>query len=205
MTKLEFFYDCSSPWTYLGFSGVIPIAERFGIEIEWRPILVGGVFNAFNPDLYEARERMFANEARVQYMMTDLKEWADYRGISIRWPEFHLKVNSVKMMRACLVAQEQDRAAEYSRRLFEAYWGEHDVSAESALCAIAGELGMDEQAFGQRLAAPEIKQRLRDNTDELVARGGYGSPTLFVDTQHMYFGNDRLPLLERRLETASDS
>ena len=49
--KLEFFFDCSSPWTYLAFEGIQPIAARHGVAIDWRPILVGGVFNAVNPSV----------------------------------------------------------------------------------------------------------------------------------------------------------
>ena len=200
MSRLEFFYDCSSPWTYLGFTGVLPIAERLGVEIDWRPILVGGVFNAVNPDLYAARERAFGDEKTVQRMMKDLQEWANYRGIVLKWPEFHLQVNSVKMMRGCLVAQEQDQVEAFSRELFEAYWGRaEDVSSAEALAAVAQKLGLDGAAFLERLAAPEIKDQLRTNTEELINRGGYGSPTSFVDGEHMYFGNDRLPLVERRL------
>ena len=89
MTRLECFYDCTSPWTYLAFAGLQPIAERFGVEIEWRPILVGGVFNAVNQDLYAEREKGFANKRRMTYMMKDLADWAALRDIEINWPGFH--------------------------------------------------------------------------------------------------------------------
>ena len=56
-SKLEFFYDCSSPWTYLAFSKIEEVAARHGADLVWRPILVGGVFNAANPSVYEAREK----------------------------------------------------------------------------------------------------------------------------------------------------
>jgi 2-hydroxychromene-2-carboxylate isomerase len=48
------------------------------------------------------------------------------------------------------------------------------------------------------------KKKLHDNTDELIARGGYGSPTLFINVDDMYFGNDRLPLVEARLQALLD-
>ncbi|HXR36254.1 MAG TPA: DsbA family protein, partial [Candidatus Binataceae bacterium] len=53
--KVEFFYDCSSPWTYLAFSRIEELARRYGAELVWKPILVGGVFNAVNPSVYEHR------------------------------------------------------------------------------------------------------------------------------------------------------
>ena len=100
------------------------------------------------------------------------------------------------------VAQELGQVEAFSRELFEAYWGrEEDVSTAEALAAVAENVGLDGAALLDRLVAPEIKDRLRTNTEELIERGGYGSPTLFVDGKHMYFGNDRLPLVERRLES----
>jgi 2-hydroxychromene-2-carboxylate isomerase len=199
--RLEFFFDCSSPWTYLGFVGIQPIAERLAIDVEWRPILVGGVFNAVNPELYEAREKIFQNKPRITHMMKDLLDWADYRGIEISWPDFHLKVTAVQMMRACLVAQEQDRVVDFAGAVFEHYWSRgQDISTVESLRAVAEALGLDGEQFEARLASPEIKERLRANTQELIDRGGYGSPTLFIDGDDMYFGNDRLPLVERKLE-----
>ena len=74
MAKLEFFFDCSSPWTYLAFSRIEAVCERTGADIHWRPILVGGVFNAVNQDIYEAR----ANPHPVKgvYSNKDLQDWA---------------------------------------------------------------------------------------------------------------------------------
>ena len=54
---IEFFFDCSSPWTYLAFHNIQPLAKEFGAAISWRPILVGGIFNTVNPErLRPARE-----------------------------------------------------------------------------------------------------------------------------------------------------
>ncbi|MCZ6829165.1 MAG: 2-hydroxychromene-2-carboxylate isomerase [Gammaproteobacteria bacterium] len=201
MPQLEFFFDCSSPWTYLGFVGIQPIAKRLGIEIQWRPILVGGVFNAVNPELYAAREKIFQNEQRIAHMMKDLSDWADYRGISIIWPGFHLQVTAVQMMRACLVAQEQGRVVEFAALVFEHYWSkEQDISSVGSLRAVAEAIGLDGDGFVERLQSPDIKAQLRNNTEDLVARGGYGSPTLFINGDDMYFGNDRLPIIERKLQ-----
>ena len=67
MPRLEFFFDLTSPWTYLAFAGIQPLAKKHGIDIEWRPILVGGVFNAVNQSVYTRREAAFSEfDARVQ-------------------------------------------------------------------------------------------------------------------------------------------
>ncbi len=54
---IEVFFDCSSPWTYLAFHNIQPLAADFGEAIGWRPILVGGIFNTTNPTVYASRER----------------------------------------------------------------------------------------------------------------------------------------------------
>jgi 2-hydroxychromene-2-carboxylate isomerase len=203
MSKIEFFYDVTSPWTYLGFVGVQPIAEEYGLRINWRPILVGGVFNAVNQSLYEHREKAFADERRMSAFIKDLGDWATYRDIKIGWPDFH-PVNAVKVMRGCLAASEQGHLVDFSRLAFEAYWGElRDVSSEDVLAELTEALGMDTPLFLERIAAQDIKDQLRANTDELIERGGFGSPTLFINGDDMYFGNDRLPLVERKLRQLS--
>ena len=96
---IEFFFDVSSPWTWLGFEGVQPLAADLGEEIVWRPILVGGVFNAVNGSVYEMRAKPVPAKAR--YMVKDLGDWARVQGLEIRFPPKVFPVNSVKAMRAC--------------------------------------------------------------------------------------------------------
>lgn len=196
---LEFYYDCSSPWTYLAFVRIQPIAKRFNIDIDWKPILVGGVFNAVNQDLYAGREAFFKNERRMTHFMKDLNDWAELAGIKIGWPSFH-PANSVKAMRGCFVAEEKGLLVPYSLKVFEAYWGEEkDIGDEVVLKEIVVNLGIDPQEFFDKIQQQEYKDSLRANTEELIERGGYGSPTLFINGDDMYFGNDRLPLVEHRL------
>jgi len=71
---IEFFFDCSSPWTYLAFHNIQPLAKEFGVEISWRPILVGGIFNTVNPSVYASREAPVPLKAR--YHKKDLADWA---------------------------------------------------------------------------------------------------------------------------------
>src|SRR5215468_11227543 len=89
---IEFFFDCSSPWTYLAFHNIQPLARELGEEIVWRPILVGGIFNTVNPSVYGAREKPVPLKAR--YMLKDLSDWARSAGLSIRMPPTVFPVNS---------------------------------------------------------------------------------------------------------------
>ena len=97
--RLEFFFDCSSPWTYLAFAGIQPLAARVGVSIEWKPILVGGVFNSVNPEVYSARAN--PNPRRMDHMRKDLQDWARHDGVDIRFPPSIFPINSVKAIRAC--------------------------------------------------------------------------------------------------------
>ena len=194
--KLEFFFDCSSPWTYLAFTRIEDVARRHGAELVWRPILVGGVFNAVNPSVYENRENPVKPKAR--YYQKDLQDWTRLYGIKIGQPTV-FPVNSVKAMRGAFVAEEHQKISPYSRRVFEAYWGEdRDISRDDVLRDIVRDVGLDQDEFFSKIAAGEYKERLRSNTQELIERGGFGSPTIFVDGE-MFFGNDRLVLVEDRL------
>jgi 2-hydroxychromene-2-carboxylate isomerase len=200
MSRIEFFYDLTSPWTYLAFTGIQPMAEAHGAAIEWKPILVGGVFNAVNQELYAKREAAFGNKRQLQYMLKDLGDWARLRGIEIRWPEFH-PANAVKCMRGCFFADQQGKLLEYNKAVFEAYWGRcEDVGDDAVLATIVDRLGMNSAEFLEAIQQQPLKDRLRENTDEVIARGGFGSPTIFVDGEDMYFGNDRLPLVEAALK-----
>lgn len=194
MATLEFFFDCSSPWTYLAFSQIEAVAKRTEAKLVWRPILVGGVFNAVNQSVYEQRSNPVP--AKAKYHAKDLLDWARHYGIAINWPSV-FPVKSVDVMRGAIVADARDKLPAYARRVFEAYWGEgQDISQEVVLKAIAGEVGLDPDAFWSQVKSDSIKARLKENTEDLIARGGFGSPTMFVEGNDMYFGNDRLELVE---------
>lgn len=195
--QLEYFFDCSSPWTYLSFVRVQALCEVTGTDLVWKPFLVGGVFNAVNPSVYAARDKPL--EVKARYAQKDLKDWADYCGIAIGSPPV-FPVNSVKVMRGCFVALEHGLINEFAKAAFRAYWTDlRDISQEGVIRDLVLSVGLPVDEFFEKIAADEYKQKLRDNTDELIARGGFGSPTMFVDGDDMYFGNDRFELIQHRL------
>jgi len=198
MATLEFFYDVGSPWTYLAFHRVGEVAVEAGAELRYRPILVGGVFNSVNPAVYESRANPV--KPRAAYMGKDLADWARHYDLRIAWPPAVFPVNSVKAMRGALVALDAGCVEAFSRAAFEAYWGENrDISLDEELLRLARSVGLEETSFAERIVSSEIKARLRANTEELVERGGFGSPTMFVNGDDLYFGNDRLVLVREAL------
>ncbi len=197
MARLEFFFDCSSPWTYLAFHKIEALCKETGAELTWRPILVGGVFNAVNPSVYEQRAKPVPAKAR--YYAKDLRDWTRFYGLRIGQPPV-FPVNSVKAMRGAFFALERGVLPAYARAVFEAYWGDLlDISQDEVLAKVVERVGLPRAEYFAAISLPEYKERLRANTDELIARGGFGSPTLFVDGTDMYFGNDRLELVRAAL------
>jgi 2-hydroxychromene-2-carboxylate isomerase len=196
---IEFFFDCSSPWTYLAFHNIQPLAKEFGEEISWRPILVGGIFNTINPSVYASREKPV--EAKARYMKKDIADWARAAGLTIKMRPTVFPVNSVKAMRGCILLDKEDKLVPFARAAFEIYWGEDkDISQEPVLAEVCTRVGVDPAKFFAGIGDQAIKDQLKANTDEVMARGGFGSPTVFLDKTDMYFGNDRLPLIREVLQ-----
>lgn len=197
MHRLEFYFDCSSPWTYLAFEHSQQLLKGLPVEIVWKPILVGGLFNTVNPSVYANRENPVP--AKAAYGQKDLQDWAQAVGITIGSPPV-FPVNSVKAMRGAFVALDQGLLVPYARRVFEAYWRDlQDISRDEVLAPIVREVGIDPVRFFAAIGEEAQKARLRASTDEVMARGGFGSPTFFLDGEDMYFGNDRLQLIRRKV------
>ena len=138
--------------------------------------------------------------AKAAYMLKDLADWARASGLTIRMPPSVFPVNSVKAMRGCVFLEPEGKLVDFARATFEAYWGRDvDISKDEALADICISVGVEPARFFAGVARAEVKEALRANTDELIARGGFGSPTIFVDGDDMYFGNDRAPLIHAAL------
>lgn len=202
--NIEFFFDISSPWTYLAFHNIQPLAKELNVPVRWKPILVGGIFNSVNPSVYAMRENPVP--AKWAYMKKDLQDWAREAKLNIVMPPKVFPVNSVKAMRGCIWLDQQTPVGEpsqmlpFARAAFEAYWArEEDISQDDVLADLCEQCGIEVKAFFAAIGQAAIKEQLKANTEEVIRRGGFGSPTMFVGDD-MFFGNDRLPLLRSSLQ-----
>ena len=200
--RVEFFFDLSSPWTYLAFTNLWPMLDRTGAEVQLRPVLVGGVFNAVNPSVYAARE--MTDNRKLVHSWKVLKDWAALAGVEMNFPSQWHPAKSVNAMRfACALEDDQNALRRFSKAAFESYFGaQENLDDAEVLAAVADGIGLDGAALKAAAQSDDVKARLRANTEELIARGGYGSPSIFVDGTDMYFGNDQLPLVEAALKRA---
>ena len=110
-------------------------------------------------------------------------------------------MNAVKAMRGCILVEHAGQLLPFATRLLRGLLGRRSGHLQGRGAGeICRRVGVDAQRFFAGIAQQPIKDELQANTDEVIARGGFGSPTMFVDRTDMYFGNDRLPLLREAVE-----
>jgi 2-hydroxychromene-2-carboxylate isomerase len=190
MSLIEFFFDLSSPYSYLASTQLDGLLARTGATLEPRPFVLAAVFKASeNP-----APREIAIKAR--YMARDVPAWARTYGVPFVWSD-KFPLNAMKAHRV-LVALD-DPAARWSltKRLFRAFWGEdRDLADPSVLAELVAAHGLDAPALLAATESPPVKDRLRANTDSAIERGAYGAPSFFVNGEY-FIGNDRLAFVER--------
>jgi 2-hydroxychromene-2-carboxylate isomerase len=189
---LEIYWDFSSPFAYLGSTQAERLAQRTGASLAWRPMLLGGVFKAIG----QADVPLFTwSEAKRRYYLDDLNRWAAYWDVPFRFPT-RFPMNSLKSLRVWMALPEERRAA-YRAEAFRAYWAEdRDIADDAVLRECIGEGADDIMARAQ---TPEVKKALIDATQRAVDAGVFGAPTWVVDGKDLYWGQDRIPLIERAL------
>lgn len=189
---LEFYFDFASPYAYLASTQAEALAARTGATLAWRPMLLGGLFRSIG----QVDAPVLAmGEAKRRYMFLDMSRWADYWGVPFTFPS-SFPASTVKAMRAYLALPEARRGA-FRERAFRAYWAEDRSLADDAVLRdLIGEGADDTLA---RTQAPDIKQELIAATQRAVDAGVFGAPTFVIDGTDLYWGQDRLALVERAL------
>ncbi|WP_421693423.1 2-hydroxychromene-2-carboxylate isomerase [Aestuariivirga sp.] len=190
MNGLTFWFDVHSPWVYLASFRIGDVARKHKLSLRWRPLHlprllddIGGV------------KPLEATPARVAWFRQDIADWAELQNVPLRiHPNYPLR-NS-RALRACLLAEDEGRAEAFVRRLLRGYWAEGaDITDLDLLAGWGEEAGLDGGAVKAAAVSDEFKLRLEQNTAEAIVRGVFGVPT--VDTgAKLYFGNDRLDLLD---------
>ncbi len=180
MKKIEFFYDIVSPYSYIAATQMAQFAGK--AEVVWRPFLLGGVFKATGNS-----GPAFTVAAKMPYMFQDLGRLVAHYHIPFAMPA-QFPANTVTVQRVLCAASDSERAA-LTLKLFNAYWGQgKDVTNLELLTELAG------AELIAKAQDDAIKNQLKTNTEDAVARGAFGAPTFFVGDD-MYFGEDRLFLV----------
>ena len=191
--QLEFFFDFGSPYSYLAYKALPGIAAEHGAHIVWRPMLLGGVFKA------TGNHSPAENPAKSKWMQQDLRRWAQRYSVAFNHnPCF--PVNTLTLMRGAVAMQMQGPIFhKYMDAIFHAMWGEpRNLGAPDQLEAVLRQAGIDVDGFHTLVGDPAVKEQLKKNTEEAVARGVFGAPTFFVG-EEMYWGQDRLEFVAAAL------
>jgi 2-hydroxychromene-2-carboxylate isomerase len=193
--EIELFFDIGSSYSYLAATQMEGLAARTGVPVRWRPFLLGAVFKATGNDM-PARL-----PAKARWMLQDMALWAQHYGIPFRMPS-RFPLITLRTQRALTAADRlvgQRAIPGFALALFRAYWTEdQDITTDPVIIAAARSAGLDADAIIAAIDTPETKDQLRATTDEAVRRGAFGAPAMFVgDT--LFWGNDRVPLLEQYL------
>jgi 2-hydroxychromene-2-carboxylate isomerase len=189
---LEIYWDFSSPFAYLASTQAAKLAARTGATLVWRPMLLGGLFKSIG----QVDVPLFTwSDAKKRYYLDDMTRWAEYWSAPFRFPS-RFPMLTLKAMRTYLALPEE-RRDDFRERTFRAYWAEdRDISDDATLRELVGE-GADEVMA--RTQSPDVKKALVDATQRAVDAGVFGAPTWIVDGKHLFWGQDRIPLVERAL------
>jgi 2-hydroxychromene-2-carboxylate isomerase len=196
-TPIEFWFDFSSPYSYLASEKIEEIAARHGRAVEFKPTLLGVIFRTTG-----AVPLTELAPPKASYFKHDFERCARFAGVPYRQPGV-FPIPTVSTARAFLWLQSQDAAlaTRFLHAAFRAYFAQdRNIGEPEVIGTLATEVGADPVALARGAQEPAVKERLKALVDESVARGVFGAPTIFVDGE-MFWGNDRLPQVERWLAT----
>ncbi len=185
--ELEFWYEFGSTYSYLSVMRIDEVGARAGVEVRWRPFLLGPIFAAqgwkdspFN--IYPAKGR---------YMWRDMERRARVYGFPLLRPS-RFPRNGLFAARIALVASGEGWCADFTRAIFRANFAEdREISDAAIVTEILGALGKDAKAVFERAQSPENKDALRGQTEEAQRRGIFGAPSFFAGDE-LFWGDDRL-------------
>jgi 2-hydroxychromene-2-carboxylate isomerase len=193
---LDVYFDFSSPFAYLGCSQVAAIAARTKARVTWHPMVLGGLFKSIGT----ADVPLFTfPEPKQRHVGKDLERWAAHWGVPYEFPT-RFPMRTIDALRVFLALPE-DRRDAYRDAVFRAYWAEdRDISDASVLAACIGDAEVARVAL-EAAKSDAVKTALRSETEAAAARGVFGAPTFVVEGKDLYWGQDRLGLVEEALAT----
>lgn len=193
-SAIEFYFDFSSPYSYLASEQIEALAARYGRTVQYKPTLLGAAFRL------SGQRPLTEIPVKGQYSRRDFARSARFAGIAFCMPE-PFPIATVQAARALLVLQQErpDLASQFVHAAFRAYFVDgRNIAQGEVLREVLQRCGADADSVLEATAQPQIKERLKAAVDESLARGVFGAPFIFVDGEP-FWGNDRLPQIERWL------
>ncbi|CRM19397.1 DsbA-like thioredoxin domain protein [Pseudomonas sp. FH4] len=191
---LEFFFDLGSPTTYLAYTQLPGICAETGSQLVYQPILLGGIFKA------TGNASPITIAAKGRYMLQDLARYAKRYDVPLKFNP-HFPINTLTLMRAVTGIQlrQPERFIDFIDCLFRALWVDgRNLGDLAVVAAVLAEHGFDPAQVLELTQDEEVKDTLKHKTEEAIARGVFGAPSLFVG-QQLFFGQDRLDFVREAL------
>jgi 2-hydroxychromene-2-carboxylate isomerase len=198
---VDFYLGLGSRYSYLAASQVDRIEKAHGCRFVWKPIASGALMDRRGNNPF--RTAPVSGQYVWAYREYDAKCWASFYGIPFREP-VDFRVDPAALALACLAADRQDALVPCCHLLQQLIFVDGVVIDDEILSSLPVRLGLDEETFRQDLQSSQTRGRHDGLLDEARARGAFGVPTFFLGEQ-MFWGNDRLVLLEAALRGAPPS
>jgi 2-hydroxychromene-2-carboxylate isomerase len=200
-----FYFDFTSPYSYLASEKIDALAEKYGRKVRWRPVLLGGIFKALGT------VSLVQQPGMARYAVNDFARSARYLNVPYAQPA-QFPVSTVAPARAYYWLHGQDcaQARKFAHEVFRAYFVEgRNIADTEVVLALAEKVGAggtapavgaDRTALEAGMGDQAVKDRLRAETDAAIAAGAFGAPWIIVDGE-AFWGADRLPQIEQWLAT----
>ncbi len=185
--RLEFWFEFGSNYSYLAAMRIEELAHNSGVEVDWKPFLLGPIFQKFGWD----SSPFVLQPAKGKYMWRDMEREALKYGLPFARPSVFPRV-ALLPMRVAVFAVEKPWGGEFCRNVMKQNWVDDlDINDEQNVKRALIDLVPDPDSVIAAALSDGNKLRLRSNTEEAYARGVFGAPTIFVGDE-MFWGNDRL-------------
>lgn len=190
---LTFWFDVHSPWCYIAAPRIAALARKHGRELLWRPLHLPNLLNTIG-----GVKPLEATAARVAWFQQDILDYAALYNVPLRYHSRYPLRNS-RALRASLLAADEGKAEGFVIRVLTGYWAEEaDIADLDQLARWGESSGLVPEAIRDAAVSEWFKARIESNTEEAMGRGVFGVPTVDTGTK-LYFGNDRLDLLDLHL------
>ena len=196
-TSPQFLFDFGSPNAYLCHKLLPGIEARTGTGFEYLPVLLGGLFKLSNNR--SPMEAFAGIPNKLAYERLEMQRFVKRHGLATFRMNPFFPVNTLRIMRLAVAAQELGCAPAYVEAMYAAMWEQgRDMGDAGEIAAVLSDAGLDGPALLAKAEALDIKARLAAHTQSAFERGAFGSPTFFVGDQ-MFFGKDRLREVEEEI------
>jgi 2-hydroxychromene-2-carboxylate isomerase len=195
MKTFEYWFDFGSPAAYLAFTQVPKLEAETNSKAVYRPMLLGGVFQA------TGNQSPASVPAKGAYTFKDFDRFAKRYGVPFN-NNPHFPINTLLLMRGAVGLQTQDpsRFMAYCSAVFNAIWvASLNMNDPGIVGRVLQTAGFDPQALLTLANESDTKEALKTATQEAVTRGAFGAPTFFVGNQ-MFWGQDRLDFVKEALQ-----